>query len=299
MAAVEDPDLLSQGGGNLRRRRHVDRIMRGSAAGAAIFAVALLLIVVASVAIKGASQLSISFLFKDPVQTLQGIGGGIANAIVGSAIVVGFAAAMALPLGVLVAIYLTEFANRSTARAIRLVLDLLNGMPSIVIAVFCYGLIVAVQKHQSGFAASVALAIIMIPLIARTTSEMLTLVPRDLRDASYALGISRWRTILGIVLPSAVGGILTGAVLAIARAAGETAPMLLLNSVYGNGTSVNLFSAGVPNIPFTIYSDSESAVPALHATAWGAAFVLVVIILVGNLGARTMLARQRRKMLAR
>jgi phosphate transport system permease protein len=299
MATVEQPDLLAQGGANLRRRQRVDRIMRGGAVGAAVVAVALLLIVLASVAIKGASQLSVSFLVKDPVQTLQGIGGGIANAIVGSAVVVVVAAAMALPLGVLIAIYLTEFANHTAARAIRLVLDLLNGMPSIVIAVFCYGLIVEAEKHQSGFAASIALAIIMIPLIARTTSEMLTLVPRDLRDASHALGISRWRTIVGIVLPSAVGGILTGAVLAIARAAGETAPMLLLNSVYPNGTVVDIFSGAVPNIPMLIYSDSESAVPALHATAWGAAFVLVLIILVGNLGARTMLARQRRKMLAR
>jgi len=299
MATAEHGDLLSQGGANLRRRRRVDRIMRGSAVAAALVAVAILVIVVASVAIKGASQLSISFLVKDPVQTLQGVGGGIANAIVGSAVVVAFAAAMALPFGVLVAIYLTEFSNHSTARAIRLVLDLLNGMPSIVIAVFCYGLIVESEGHQSGFAASIALAIIMIPLIARTTSEMLTLVPRDLRDASYALGISRWRTIIGIVLPSALGGILTGAVLAIARAAGETAPMLLLSSVYGNNTTVSIFSGAVPNIPFDIYQDSESAVPALHAVAWGAALVLVVIILAGNLGARTMLARQRRKMTAR
>jgi phosphate transport system permease protein len=299
MATVEQPDLLGQGGANLRRRQRVDRIMRGTAVAAAVFAVAILAIVVASVAIKGASKLSIGFLFKDPTISLTGVGGGIANALVGSGIMVAFGAAMALPFGVLVAIYLTEFSNHNTARAIRLVLDLLNGMPSIVIAVFCYGLIVEAEGHQSGFAASVALAIIMIPLIARTTAEMLTLVPRDLRDASYALGISRWRTIVGIVLPSALGGILTGAVLAIARAAGETAPMLLLSSIYGNGTSVNLFSAGLPNIPFLIYSDSEQATAAYHATAWGAALVLVVIILVGNLGARTMLARQRRKMTAR
>jgi phosphate transport system permease protein len=138
---------------------------------------------------------------------------------------------MALPFGVLVAIYLTEYSTPRTARPIRLALDLLNGLPSIVIAVFVFGLLVA-GHGQTGFAASLALAIIMIPLIARTTGEMLLLVPKELRDASHALGISRWRTILGIVLPGALGGILTGVVLAIARAAGETAPMLILCSVF-------------------------------------------------------------------
>ncbi len=294
MATVDPVNPLSVASGNLRRRRLVDRLMLGTSTAAAVFAVAVLAIVIFSVVGKGASQLSISFLTKDPATGLSAVGGGIASAIVGSAVIVAVATAMALPLGVLIAIYLTEFSKPRTARPIRMALDLLNGTPSIVIAVFVYGLLV-VGSTQTGFAASFALAIIMVPLIARTTGEMLMLVPRELRDAAHALGVSRWRTIVGVVLPGALGGILTGTVLAVARAAGETAPVLLLSSIYGNGTTINVFGTALPNIPMIIFNDSESGVPSDHARAWGAALVLIVFILVGNLGARAMLARQRRK----
>jgi phosphate transport system permease protein len=284
--------------GNLRRRRRTDRLMRGLATGAAVFAVAILVIVIVTVAGKGASQLSISFLTKDQTTTLTGIGGGIAEALVGTGLIVALGAAMALPIGVLIAIYLTEFSTPRTARPIRLVLDLLNGMPSIVIGVFVYGLLI--EGHgQVGWAGSFALAIIMVPLMARATGEMLLLVPRELRDASHALGISRWRTILGIVLPSALGGILTGTVLAIARAAGETAPLLFTTSIFSNSTTVDIFGTPLPNIPILIFQYSEDAAPSAHARAWGAALVLIVLILIGNLGARAMLARQRRKMVSR
>jgi phosphate transport system permease protein len=286
---------LTAAGGNLRRRRRVDQMMRGVATAAAVVAVAILVIVIVTVASNGASQLSIGFLTKDPTAELGAAGGGIASAIVGSAMIVAVATAMALPIGVLIAIYLTEFSKPRTARPIRLALDLLNGMPSIVIAVFVYGLLVE-GHQQTGFAASFALAIIMVPLLARTTQEMLRLVPQELRDASHALGINRWRTIVGIVLPSALGGILTGTMLAVARAAGETAPMLLLSSIFGVGTTINVFGTALPNIPYIIFSDSESSFPADHARAWGAALVLIAFILVGNLTARAMLARQRRIM---
>ena len=295
MSALDPASPLTSAGGNLRRRRRVDLVMRGIATAAAAFAVAILAIVIISVASQGASQLSISFITKDPVQGLGTVGGGIASAIVGSALIVAVATAMALPMGVLIAIYLTEFSKPRTARPIRLALDLLNGMPSIVIALFVYGLLVK-GHHETGFAAAFALAIIMVPLLARTTQEMLLLVPRELRDASHALGISRWRTIVGIVLPGALGGILTGTVLAVARAAGETAPMLLLNALFNNSTTIDVFGTGVPNIPYIIFQDSESSFPADHARAWGAALVLIAFILVGNLTARAMLARQRRLM---
>jgi phosphate transport system permease protein len=160
----------------------------------------------------------------------------------------------------------TEFSTPRTARPIRLVLDLLNGMPSIVIGVFVYGLLIQ-GSGESGWAGSFALAIIMVPLIARATGEMLQLVPRELRDASHALGMSRWRTIVGIVLPSALGGILTGTVLAVARAAGETAPLLLTNGIFSNSTTVSIFGTSLPNIPVTVFSLSESAVPSDHARA--------------------------------
>jgi phosphate transport system permease protein len=295
MSVVDPSTPLTVSTGNLARRRRVDRAMRGSSMLAAAIAVAILAIVVISVASQGLSQISWAFLTKDPTQTLSGTGGGIASEIVGTAAIVAVATAMALPVGVLIAIFLTEFSTPRTARPVRLALDLLNGLPSIVIAVFVFGLLVS-GSGQTGFAASFALMIIMIPLIARTTSEMLLLVPRELRDASYALGISRWRTILGIVMPSTLGGVLTGVVLAVARAAGETAPVLLLSSIYANGTTVNVFGVAVPNIPMEIFTLSQSGVPSDHARAWGAALVLIFFILVGNLSARAMLARQRRKL---
>jgi phosphate transport system permease protein len=275
----------------------MDLLMRGVATAAAGVAVAILLIVIVTVAGKGASQLSISFLVKDPSVGIGAVGGGIASAIVGTGLIVALATVMALPVGVLIAIYLTEFSTPRTARPIRLVLDLLNGMPSIVIGVFVYGLLIE-GHQQAGWAGSFALSIIMVPLVARATGEMLQLVPRELREASHALGISRWRTIVGIVLPSSLGGILTGTVLAIARAAGETAPLLFTSSIFSNSTTVNIFGTALPNIPYLIFQDSESAFPADHARAWGAALVLIVFILIGNLGARAMLARQRRKIVS-
>jgi phosphate transport system permease protein len=282
---------------NLRRRRRIDRLMRSASTIAAVFAVIVLGIVIATVVGHGAGALSIPFLTQDPVSglSLSTATGGIAPAIIGSALLVGVATVIALPIGVLIAIYLTEFSRPATARPIRMALDLLNGMPSIVIGVFVFGLLVA-GHHQSGFAGSFALAIIMIPLLARTTQEMLLLVPKELRDAAHALGVSRWRTIVGIVLPGAVGGILTGAVLAIARAAGETAPLLLVCSIFGSGATVDVFGQALPNIPIIIFQKSETGLPADTSAAWGAALVLVAFILIGNLSARAMLARQRRVM---
>jgi phosphate transport system permease protein len=295
MSAIDDTRPLSASG-NLRRRRAVDRTMRSIATGAAIFAVAILVIVIYSIAQRGASQLSIGFLTKNPTTTLNGTGGGIKNAIIGSGLIVALATVIALPLGVLIAIYLTEFSTARLAAPIRLALDLLNGLPSIVIGVFVFGLIV-LSSGETGFAGSFALSIIMLPLIARNTAESLSLVPKDLRDASHALGISRWRTTVGIVIPSALSGILTSAVLAIARAAGETAPLLLTTSLFNpNATSINIFGTSLPNIPLDIFNLSESGGAANTAAAWGAALVLMAFILIGSLSARAMLARSRRMM---
>jgi phosphate transport system permease protein len=295
MSAIDHTGPLTATG-NLRRRQRVDRTMRALATGAAIFAVAILVIVIYSIAQRGASQLSIGFLTKNPTTTINGTGGGIKNAIIGSGLIVAVATAMALPLGVLIAIYLTEFSTPRMAAPIRLALDLLNGLPSIVIGVFVFGLIV-LSSGETGFAGSFALSIIMLPLIARNTAESLTLVPKYLRDASHALGISRWRTTTGVVIPSALSGILTGTVLAIARAAGETAPLLLTTSLFNpNATSFNIFGTSLPNIPLDIFNLSESGGAANQASAWGAALVLMAFILVGSLSARAMLARSRRMM---
>jgi phosphate transport system permease protein len=300
MTAAEaswDPSAPLVPTGNLRRRLVVNRLAVSAATLAAVAAVAVLAIVVYSVFRKGASQLSIGFLTKNPPD-FPGPGGGIAPAIVGTAVIVTLATAIAMPLGVLIALYMTEFARGTrSARFMRLVLDLMNGLPSIVIAVFIFGLLV-IGHGQSGYAGSVALAIIMLPLIARSSQEVLLLVPGHLREGADALGVQRWRTVLTVILPSAMGGIATATLLAIARAAGETAPLLLLSSIFSKGVHVNVFTPGhgLDNIPVTIFTASEQADPYSQARAWGAAFVLLAFILFTSLGARALLNRNRRRL---
>jgi phosphate transport system permease protein len=267
--------------GNLRRRQLISRLVEVTQTASALFAVCVLAIVVYSVASRGASVLSFGFLTKDLNV------GGIAPAIVGTAVIMALATAIAMPIGVLTALYLTEFAGSWFARAFRLALDLLNGLPTIVVGLFVFGLLV-VGHHQSGFAGSFALAIIMLPLIARAAQEVLLLLPSGLREAADALGVSRWRTVRGVVLPSARGGILTATVLAVARAAGETAPLIFLSSIFANTVSINPFGQALPNVPVYIFTASEAAEPDGFARAWGAAFILLAFILLANLGARTL-----------
>jgi phosphate transport system permease protein len=204
------------------------------------------------------------------------------------------ACAMALPVGVLTAIYLTEFAPRGVAVPIQVVIDVLAGLPTIVIGIFVYALLV-IGHTQSGIAGAFALAIIMLPLVARTTQEVLLLVPSTLREASLALGVRRWRTVLGVILPSSVGGILTGTVLAVARAAGETAPLLFTCSIFTNSVQTDV-TKPLPNIPVLIFTYSEQPDPALHEQAWAAALVLMAFVLVASLVAKALLARSRRKL---
>jgi phosphate transport system permease protein len=276
-----------------RRRRLVNRAMEALATIAALIAVAVLAIVVISVASRGAGALSWDFLTK-PQALFGQPGGGIANAIVGTALLVGLATVMALPVGVLTAIYLTEFAPRRVAVPIQVVLDVLAGLPTIVLGIFVYALLV-IGHTQSGYAGSFALAIIMLPVVARATQEMLLLVPSTLREASLALGVRRWRTVLGIILPSSVGGILTGTVLAVARAAGETAPLLFTSSIFANAVQTDVTKA-LPNIPVLIFTYSEQPDPALHEQAWAAALVLMAFVLLASIGAKALLARSRRKL---
>ena len=292
MGAIE-PTLALGGDRRVRRRRIVNRAAEAVALVAALAAVVVLAIVVISVARRGASQLSWTFLTGD--LPLFGIpGGGIAPLIVGSAILVGIATAIALPLGVFTALFLSEFASRRVAAPIQLTLDLMNGLPSIIIGVFIFGLLV--QGHaQSGYAGGCALSIVMLPLIARSAQEVLRLVPVAQREGAQALGASRWRTVIGVVLPSALGGILTGTVLAIARAAGETAPLLFACSIYANSVTTNPHDA-LPNIPVQIFIWSESADPADHERAWASALVLLLFVLATSLLARAALARTRKKL---
>jgi phosphate transport system permease protein len=214
-------------------------------------------------------------------------------------VIVAFAALLALPVGILTGLYLTEFAgpNSRLANLLKLVLDLLQGLPTIIVGVVVYGLIVAVQHQQTGFAAGIGLAVVMLPMIARASQEVLALVPGSLREAADALGVEHWRSVVGVILPAAAGGIATGAILSIARAAGETAPLLLLNSLYNpSQTQLMIFGHGVPSIPMYIYTTYDLPAPSAIARAWGAALVLLVGILAANIGARVLLARSRAKM---
>jgi phosphate transport system permease protein len=185
---------------------------------------------------------------------------------------------------------------------VRLWLDVLNGFPSIVIGIFVFALAVKVKvpvlgigHHQSALAGGFALSVIMLPLVARSTMEVLRLVPNHLREASYALGVSKWQTVLRVVLPTSFGGILTGTTLAVARAAGETAPLLFTCAIAGQIVDWNP-THSVQSIPLTIFLYSESADPALHQQAWAAAFVLILFVLVTSLTARLLLERSRRKL---
>jgi phosphate transport system permease protein len=276
--------------GRSRRRLLVNRLAEGSAVLAAAVALGVLAVLVWSVGSRGAGALSLDFLVKGPSSDFFGGSGGVAPALAGSLLLVGVATAMALPLGVLTAIFVSEFAAPAVARQVRLWLDVLNGFPSIVIGIFVFTFI----SRQSALAGGCALAIIMLPLVARSTTEVLGLVPAELREASYALGVSRWQTVLRVVLPTSVGGILTGTTLAVARAAGETAPLLFTCAIAGQVVDWNP-THSVQSIPLTIFLYSESADPALHEQAWAAAFVLILFVLVTSLAARLLLERSRRR----
>jgi phosphate transport system permease protein len=281
--------------GNLPRRAAVSRLVEFGATGAAVIAVAMLGVVVYGVASRGVGALSFGFVTHNPVGLS---GGGIANALLGTGVIVLVAALLAVPIGVLTALYLTEFAGARSrlGAALQLVLDMMQGLPTIIVGLFIYGLIVIPQHKQSGFAAAVALAIVMLPLIARSSQEVLLLVPASLREAADALGVNRWQAVRGVILPAAAGGIATGAILAVARAAGETAPLLICNSLYNpQATELNIFGHGVPSIPMYILFASDSSNPDAFKLAWGAAFVLLVCILLANIGARVLLARSRAK----
>jgi len=275
--------------GNLRRRQVVSRITEGAATGAAVVALAALVLVLWTLVSRGAGVISLDFL-------LKGYPEGVGPMVLGTVAISIYATAMAMPIGVLVALYISEYSGAKGARTLKLALDLLNGLPSIILGLFAFIFIVKAQEKQSGFAGAVALAIIELPLIARGSQEVLQLVPKHLREASEALGVARWRTVLTVILPSAIGGIVTSTVLAVARAAGETAPLILTTSAFDpKSFSINPFEA-MPNVPTWIYKVSEEGSVEGINEAWGMSLVLVFIILVTALGARALLARSKRKL---
>ena len=267
--------------------------MEAVATAAALTAAAALAIVLISVAKRAGPALNVDF-FTQNAAPFGGAGGGIKNAIVGTLIITGIATAIALPAGVLLAIFNTEFAPRRLAEAIGLTLNVLAGVPTIVIGVFIFALVV-VGRGQSAFAGSLGLSIVMLPLVARATEEVLRLVPPHLREGGMALGATRARTVMTVILPTAVGGIVTATIVAVARAAGETAPLLFTTSIFV-GTTVNTDpSQAMASIPMVIFSYSESPDPHAQQQAWAAALVLVAVVLVGSIVGRLLSLRTRRQ----
>jgi phosphate transport system permease protein len=286
--------LLTQGK-SLRRRNRTNRVVEVISSTAALLAVALLAVVIGSVAAHGLSSISLDFLTKSGAgQTFGAAGEGIANSIVGTALLIGIASVIAIPVGIGVAIYTSEFAGSRFGNVIRFGLDILNGVPTIVTGIFVFGLLVS-GGHQSGVAGGIALSIIMLPIVARTGQEMLALVPSSLKEAGYALGMARWRVVLRIVLPTVFGGLLTGSLLAVARVAGETAPLLFVCSIPPATLSTDV-SQPLASIPVTIFGLSEQPSPAAHEQAWAAALVLILFVLLLNIAARALHARSTRRL---
>lgn len=293
-AASYSPLLRSRGG--LRRRRIVNRGMELMAWIAAAIAVAILGVMVYSVAARGASHLNLD-LFTKSAQPFAAPGTrqGLANAFAGTLVIVGIATAMALPFGILIAIYVNEYAPRLVRAAVSFVLDLLAGVPAIVIGFFVFELFV-VSHGQRAVIGAFALAILMLPFVARTTIEILALVPNSLREAALGLGVPRWRTTVGVVLPQTVGGILTGTVLAVARIAGETAPLLFASSILTTpNVSWNPLHA-LQTVPVAIFELTESYQASDRALAWSGALVLILFVFFTSLLARWLAARSKRKL---
>jgi phosphate transport system permease protein len=270
-----------------RRRVLVNRMMLFLTVTATALALIPLVLIIFYVAKQGIGALSADFLtktFRPVVFGSTSTGGGVLHAIVGSILIVAVALAIAAPLGIMAGIFLAEYPGNSASTAIRFCVDVLTAMPSIVVGVTAYILIVQRTKQFSGFAGSIALVVLMVPIITRTTEEILRLVPSSTREAAIALGAPKWKTTLTVVIPMALSGIATGVLLAFARAAGETAPLLV--TILGNNNLTFDIFGPMQALPLLAYKYTEQPYPALNEQAWGAAFLLVVFVLGINIVVR-------------
>ncbi|HEY2850163.1 MAG TPA: phosphate ABC transporter permease PstA [Gemmatimonadaceae bacterium] len=274
----------------LRKRHLVNNVMLGMTGVFTVFIASVLLFILGYLAFNGARNLNWAFFTQLPTPVGEP-GGGMANAIVGSGKILLMATLIGVPVGFLGGVYLAEYGNKSFAFVVRYVTDLLNGVPSIVIGIFAYSLIVLKVKHFSALAGGVALGLMMIPIAVRSTEEFLRAVPNGLREGALALGTPKWRALATVVIPAAKDGIITGIMLNLARVAGETAPLLF--------TSLNnrFWSAGVnqptSTLPVMIYTYAVSPYDDWHRQAWAAGFVLLMLILTINVSARLILSRSR------
>src|SRR6476661_2052921 len=270
-------------------RRLFSNLMVGLMIGAVIVALAPLFFILANLVVKGAGSLSLDFFTRTPAPAGE-TGGGVAHAIVGTLMIVGVASLIGLPIGIAAGIYCAEYPGNRLTWITRFVADVLNGTPSIVVGVFAWAWIVATQKHFSALAGSAALAMLMIPMVLRTTEEMIKLVPNSLREAALALGYPRWRTTLLVVVRSTLPGIVTGSMLAIARIAGETAPLLF--TALGSQYFSTKLSQPMAALPLTVFTYATGPYEEWHRYAWAAALVLILVVFVLSLGARLAI-RQR------
>ncbi len=264
-------------------RRLVSNMMVGLMVLAVVLAVLPLLLILANLIIKGAGSLSLAFFTRMPVPAGE-TGGGVLHAIVGTLTIVGLASLIGLPVGVSAGMYCAEYPGTRLAKTTRFLADVMNGTPSIVVGVFAWTLIVARQKHFSALAGSCALAMLMVPMVMRTTEELIKLVPHSLREAALALGYPRWRTSLSIVVRTAFPGIVTGSLLAVARVAGETAPLLFT----ALGSQYLSFHVNEPMaaLPLTVYTYAIGPYEEWHRYAWATALVLIMVVFILSVAAR-------------
>src|SRR5271170_3212574 len=269
-------------------RKSLNYVMLTLTGVAALAVVSVLFLILRYLIWNGGTSLNLDFFTQLP-KPVGETGGGMANAIVGSLKLLFLAALMGLPIGLMAGVYLAEFGGKTFAYIIRYTTDLLNGVPSIVIGIFAYSLAVLPVKHFSTFAGGVALAIMIIPITLRSTEEFLRAVPGSLREGAMALGASKWRTIATVVLPAARGGIITGVLLALARVAGETAPLLF--TALGNEFWSPGWSQPTASLPLVIYTYAIAPYDDWHRQAWAAGLVLLALVLVANIGTRVVLSR--------
>ncbi len=264
------------------RRYATDALIRALTAACAFLAVAVLALILGYIAYRGIGALNFQFLVETPKPV--GEGGGIGNAILGTLILLLLACVVGMPFGIATGIYLAEYGAGRFAALVRFLTDTLTGIPSILVGVFVYTIIVLPMKQFSALAGGVALAVIMIPIVARTTEEMIRLVPASLREGALALGAPQWRVTTGVVLPAAASGIVTGAMLAVARVSGETAPLLF--TAFGSRFFNVYLDQPMASLTVQIYNYAISPYDEWHAQAWAATLILMTLILVINITVR-------------
>jgi phosphate transport system permease protein len=294
MSIYADPEHALTPSGNLRRRLLINYLFEGGASFSAFIAVGVLVLVVAIILVHGLPVLSWHFLTGALPPATGGVG-GIGPALLGSLELVALTTLISLPVAICFSLFVTQFAGPRVASAVRLLIDMMNGLPTIVVGVFCFAVLVVDVGHSfAGWKAICALSIVVLPMLTRSSIEAISRVPEALTEAADALGIARWRTVVGVILPTAAPGILTATILAAARAAGETAPLLFTTAGFLQGVEVNPLKA-MPNMPLEIDFMINTGNPVDTQEAWGAALILLLFILAANVGARAFFRRAQKK----